>query len=167
MVHSAEPNGVLQGSGDMDLPGDLFKESRTPLTSDGLVCHGLRILVDPAPEAARNRVKKPSWAGETAGPTEHPGITATVAPFRAWRSSPLPAVRGPTVTPTHVGLDAEASISGLEEMAESQGFEPRVGCPTLDFESSAFDHSASSPYEVRRSRSIPQDHFPQPAQCRQ
>ena len=37
----------------------------------------------------------------------------------------------------------------IEEMAESQGFEPRVGCPTLDFESSAFDHSASSPREAR------------------
>ena len=78
------------------------------------------------------------WTGETAGRTRHPGITATVAPFRAWRSSPLPAIWGPAVTPVHTKW-------ADEEMAESQGFEPRVGCPTLDFESSAFDHSASSP----------------------
>ena len=80
------------------------------------------------------------WAGETAGLTGHPGVTATVAPFRAWRSSPLPAIQGPAVTPAQVGQVGE-------EMAESQGFEPRVSFPTLDFESSAFDRSASPPYE--------------------
>ena len=30
-------------------------------------------------------------------------------------------------------------------MAESEGFEPPLGCPKPDFESGAFDHSANSP----------------------
>jgi hypothetical protein len=31
------------------------------------------------------------------------------------------------------------------QLAEREGFEPPVSCPTVDFESTAFDHSAISP----------------------
>ena len=51
-------------------------------------------------------------------------------------------------------------------MAEDEGFEPSVGCPTHAFQACAFDHSATSPVENRRrplagSRSVPSpQHWP-------
>lgn len=35
-------------------------------------------------------------------------------------------------------------------LAESQGFEPRVGCPTSDFKSGALNRSANSPIGLFR-----------------
>lgn len=56
----------------------------------------------------------------------HPREIATVASFRTWRIHGH-ASRAPTIT------------------TEWEGFEPPVPFGTLDFESSAFDHSATTP----------------------
>jgi hypothetical protein len=44
----------------------------------------------------------------------------------------------------HFGRFA-AIATWLRQMAEREGFEPSVGCPTHAFQASAFDHSATSP----------------------
>ena len=41
------------------------------------------------------------------------------------------------------------SLEALSFLAERVGFEPTVHCCTLDFESSTFDHSDTSPFEQR------------------
>jgi hypothetical protein len=47
------------------------------------------------------------------------------------------------------GYESELRISEKQSLsrrlAESEGFEPPLGCPKPDFESGAFDHSANSP----------------------
>ena len=48
--------------------------------------------------------------------------------------------------PAALRLGGECSILlSYGDMAERVGFEPTVGCPTLVFKTSAFDHSATSP----------------------
>lgn len=41
--------------------------------------------------------------------------------------------------------DDDRSVNGLCRLAERAGFEPAIPCGIPDFESGAFDHSATSP----------------------
>jgi hypothetical protein len=43
----------------------------------------------------------------------------------------------------------EAGLSGRSNMAESEGFEPPVGCPTSDFKSGAFGRTLPTLLELR------------------
>ena len=42
-----------------------------------------------------------------------------------------------------------------DSFAEEEGFEPTVHCCTLDFKSSAFDHSANLPVKVNICNYLP------------
>ena len=42
-------------------------------------------------------------------------------------------------------LEGRLFSGDRKKLAEGQGFEPWVGCPTLIFKTSAFDHSATPP----------------------
>lgn len=43
-----------------------------------------------------------------------------------------------------IHLDGSGIVE-IDVLAEGAGFEPAVGRPTIDFKSTAFDHSASPP----------------------
>jgi hypothetical protein len=47
--------------------------------------------------------------------------------------------------PAKIRTPYGASFTHKNGMAEREGFEPPVPCGTPDFESGAFDHSATSP----------------------
>ena len=86
------------------------------------------------------RTRPPPWAA-------HSGAKWR----REWDSNPRYVAahsrsrRAPSSTRSSLHVCSNCMNS---DVAEEAGFEPAVGCPTMDFESTAFDHSATPPYTI-------------------